>query len=126
MAVAVVTNHYQENIVDLLDPATTSGVTIDYKGAWGSDNTALSVTQTNLISENPETRVSCTVTQPSAGILQLLFEIEATANRTVQEAGIYINGNGTLVLRWIHALLNIETGDIARYTVTVEPKDPTE
>ena len=126
MAVAVVTNHYQENIVDLLDPATTSSVTIDYKGAWGSDNTALSVTQTNLISENPETRVSCTVTQPSAGVLQLLFEIEATANRTVQEAGVYINGDNTLVLRWIHALLNIETGDIARYTVTVEPKDPTE
>jgi len=126
MAVAVVTNYYQEQVVDLLDPATTSGVVLDYKGAWGSDNTALSVAQTNLIAENPETRVACTVTQPSAGILQLLFEIQATANRTVQEAGIYLNGNDTLALRWIHALLNIETGDIARYTVTVEPKDPSE
>jgi hypothetical protein len=123
---AIVTNYAQEQIIDLLDTTTRSGVTTNYQIAWGSDNTTPAVTQTALISENPESRVSATVTQPSTDTIRFVGTITATGTRTVQEAGVFSNTGSTLWLRGIHPLLNIETGDRVEYTFDLLVKDTSE
>jgi hypothetical protein len=124
--VAIWTNKGQNLAIDLLDPATRSGVTTSYTIAWGSGNTALNVADDALVSENPEARVSATVSQPSADIIRFLGTITASANRSVQEAGVFFSAGSNLMLRGIHALLNIETGDRVEYTFDLRLKDQSE
>lgn len=116
----------QNLTIDLLDPATRAGTTTSYTIAWGSGSTAPAVTQIGLVSENPETRVSATVTQPVADTIRFVGTITATANRTVQEAGVFTNTGSNLFLRGTHALLNIETGDRVEYTFDLRLRDNAE
>lgn len=123
---AVFTDLGQNMTVDLIDPATRSGVTTTFTVAWGSDNTAAAVTQTALIAENPETRVSATVTQPSVDTVRFVGTITATGNRSVQEAGVFSAAGNYLWLRGTHSLLNIETGDRCEYTFNLRMRDANE
>lgn len=123
---AVWLNGGQNLTIDLLDPATRGSVTTNYTIAWGSNATAPAVTQTGLIAENPEARVSATVSQPAADIIRFLGTITATANRVVQEAAVYTNTGANGFLRGIHALLNIETGDRVEYEFDLRLKDVAE
>lgn len=123
---AIFTNLYQNLTVDLLDPATRAGVTTTYTVAWGSGSTAPAVTDTALVSENPETRVSATVSQPAVDTIRFVGTITATANRTVQEAGVFYATGANCALRGTHALLNIETGDRVEYTFDLRIRDANE
>lgn len=123
---AIWTDIGQNLTIDLLDPATRAGVTTSYTIAWGSGSTAPAVTQTGLISENPEARVSATVTQPTPDTIRFVGTITATANRTVQEAGVFSNTGNNLNLRGTFALLNIETGDRVEFTFDLRLKDNNE
>lgn len=120
---AIWTNLGQNLTIDLLDPATRAGVTTSYTIAWGSGNTAPAITDTQLVSENPEARVAATVTQPVADTIRFVGTITATGNRTVQEAGVFVNTGANCKLRGTHALLNIETGDRTEYTFDLRLKD---
>lgn len=121
---AIWTNLGQEQTIDLIDPATRGGVSSTFEIAWGSGNSVPAVTQTALDVENPETRVAATITQPLANTVRFVGTITATANRTVQEAGVFLST--TMWLRGTHALLNIETGDKVEYTFDLLLKDVSE
>lgn len=120
---AIWTDLGQNLTIDLLDPATRAGVTTTYTIAWGAGSTAPAVTQTGLVSENPETRVAATVSQPALDTIRFLGTITATGNRTVQEAGVFYAAGSNMKLRGVHALLNIETGDRVEYTFDLRLKD---
>lgn len=120
---AIWTDLGQNLTIDLLDPATRAGVTTTYTIAWGSSATAPAVTQTALGTENPEARVSATVTQPAVDTIRYVGTITATGNRTVQEAGVFYAAGSNMKLRGVHALLNIETGDRVEYTFDLRLKD---
>jgi len=127
MGTAVWADDGQEQAIDLLDPATRSGVSANYYIAWGSSATAEAVTDTSLGTENPESRVSATISQPSANTIRYVGEITATGNRTVNEAGVLdATTAGTLILRGTHATLNIETSDRVEYTFDLTLKDSSE
>lgn len=123
---AIWVNLGQNLTVDLLDPSTRAGVTTSYTIAWGAGSTAPAVTDTGLVTENPEARVSATVTQPAVDTIRFVGTITATANRTVQEAGVFTSAGSNLFLRGVHALLNIETGDRVEYTFDLRLKDNNE
>lgn len=123
---AVWTDIGQNMTIDLIDPATRAGVTTSFTIAWGSGNTAPAVTQTGLVTENPEARVAATVSQPALDTIRFLGTITATANRTVQEAGVFSAAGSNMWLRGIHALLNIETGDRTEYTFDLRLRDNNE
>lgn len=120
---AIWVNGGQNLTIDLLDPATRAGTTTTYTIAWGSGSATPAVTDTALGSENPETRVSATVSQPVVDTIRFVGTITASANRTVQEAGVFTNTGANLFLRGTHALLNIETGDRVEYTFDLRLKD---
>lgn len=123
---AIWTNLGQNLTIDLLDPATRAGVTTTYTIGWGSGNTAPAVTDTALVSENPEARVSATVTQPAVDTIRYVGTITATGNRTVQEAAVFYATGANAKLRGVHALLNIETGDRVEYTFDLRMRDANE
>ena len=94
---------------------------------WGSGSTAAAVSDTALESENPESRVATTESQPAANTWRNVFEITATGNRVVNEAAILdASSSGNLILRGTHATLNIETGDRVEYTFDLLFKDQSE
>jgi hypothetical protein len=123
---AIWTNYGQSRTIDLIDSGTRPGVTTSFQLAWGSDATAPDVTQQSLSNENPESRVTATISQPNADTIQYQATITATANRSVQEAGVFDGSGNTMWLRGTHALLNIETGDRVEYTFTLRLKDVSE
>ena len=123
---AIWTDLGQNLTVSLLDPSTRASVVTTYTIAWGSGNTAPAVTQIGLVSENPETRVAATVSKPVVDTIRFVGTITATANRTVQEAGVFTNAGANLFLRGTHALLNIEAGDRVEYTFDLRLKDDAE
>ena len=123
---AVWVNGAQNLTIDLLDPSTRAATTTSYTIAWGSGSTAPAVTDTSLASENPEARVSASVSLPAVDTIRFVGTITATANRTVQEAGVFTNTGANLFLRGTHALLNIETGDRVEYTFDLRLKDNAE
>lgn len=126
MGTAIWTDLGQNLAIDLLDNATRAGITTTYTIAWGSGSTAPAVTQTGLTTENPETRVNATVSQPAVDTIRFVGTITASANRTVQEAGVFTASGSNLFLRGVHALLNIETGDKVEYTFDLRLKDSSE
>lgn len=123
---AIFSNLGQAVTVDLLDPATRAATVTDYTIAWGSGNTAPAVTDTALVSENLEPRVAAAVTKPALDTIRFVGTITATADRTVQEAGVFTNTGANIFLRGTHSLLNIQTGDKVEYTFDLRVKDNSE
>lgn len=124
---AVWTDVGQAQAVDLLDPATRSGISATYHIHWGSGVTAPAVTQTALVTALAEARVAATVTQPAANQVQYVGTITATAARTVNEAAVFdASTAGNMIIRGTHSTLNIETGDRVEYTFTNTLKDSSE
>lgn len=125
MATAIFTDAGQGHVTDRLTANTASTT---YYVAWGSGSTAPAVTQTALVTENAESRATCTTsrvtTQSTNDTMRNVGTITATANRTVNEAGIFTASTaGTMVLRGTHATLNIETGDMVQYTFDLQFTD---
>lgn len=117
----VYTDAGQGLVIDLIDPATRSGVT------WGSGSTAPAVTQTTLVTELAESRVATTNSQPASNTVRHVFEITATANRTVNEWGVFsATSAGTMLYRGTLSTLNIETGDRVEFTIDHVQKDSSE
>lgn len=126
MATAIWVNGGQNLTIDLLDPATRADTVTNYTIAWGASNTAPAVTDIGLGSENPEGRVSATVSQPAPDTIRFIGTITATATRTVQEAGVFTNTGASLFLRGVHPSLAIETGDRVEYTFDLRLRDALE
>lgn len=123
----VYTDAGQAHVIDVLDPATRGAQATTYYGAWGSASTTPAVTQTALGTENAESRVAATISQPAANTIRYLWEVTASANRTVNEFGVFnASSTGTMLIRGTHATLNIESGDRVEYTVDLVQKDVSE
>ena len=124
----VFTDAGQAHVVDVLDPATRGAQVTTYYGAWGSGSTAPAVGQTALVTENAESRVAATVSQPAANTLRFLWEVTATGNRTAREFGVFTaSSTGTMVIRGtLNADTPIESGDRVEFTVDWLFKDVSE
>lgn len=128
MATAIYTDAGQAHTTSRL-LANTGSTT--YYVAWGSGSTAPAVTQTALITENPESRAGMDATFPTQVTTQSTNDtarfqgtITATGNRVVNEAGIFTASSaGTMLMRGTHATLNIETGDKVQYTFDLQFTD---
>lgn len=123
---AIWTDLGQNATIDLIDPATRASVNTSFTIAWGSGNTAPAPTQNALVTENPEARVAASITQPAPDTVRFVGTIQASANRVVQEAGVFAAAGANMWLRGIHALLNIEAGDRVEYTFDLRLKDVSE
>lgn len=127
LAAIVYTDAGQAHVIDVLDPGTRGAQTTTYYGAWGATATAPAVGNTALGSEHPEAHVATTISQPAANTIQWLWEVTASAPRTVNEFGVLTASSaGTLVIRGTLSTLNIETGDKAEFTVQLLQKDVSE
>lgn len=121
MAIGVViTNVGKAHWVDVFDPATRGAQAVVYKGGWGSGNATPALANTTL-TEHPETRVTTTVSQQTTSTagdtIRHVWIVTATANRSVEEAGVFDAAtSGQMIYRGVHALLNIETNDQVTYT----------
>ena len=117
----------QAQAVDVLDPATRGAQVTSQFGAWGSGATAPAVTQTALVTELAEARVTTTISQPAANTIRNLWEVTATGNRTVNEFGVFTASTaGTMLIRGTLSTLNIETGDRVEFTIDLLLKDVSE
>lgn len=127
----LITNAGKAHWVDVFDPATRGAQATTYYGAWGGTSTAPALGDTALGSEHAEARVATTVSQQTTSstgdTIRHVFEITATGNRTVNEAGVFnASSTGTLVYRGTHSTLNIETGDRVEYTFNDRVADSSE
>lgn len=120
----------QAYAVDLLDLNTRGGASSTYFGAWGSGSTTPAISDTALVSENPESRTSIpagSMSQPTADVVRWVYAIVATGTRTVQETGVLsASSGGTLHVRIVHGSLALESGDQVTYTVNLRLKDDSE
>lgn len=121
------TNAGQAWAVDVMDPATRSGVADMKHIGWGSGTTAAAVAQTALVSENAEARTSGTVSQPASHQYQVSGTITATGSRVVEEVALFdASTSGNMGVRATHGQLNLESGDEVTYTIIVAFKDSSE
>lgn len=113
----------QDKVVALL----LSNDTVKHVG-WGSGSTAFAVSQTALVSANPESRTSGTISNPATNTHRVVAVIEATASRTVREVGLFdASTNGNMVVRGVRDTdLSLITGDQVRYTIDIVFKDSSE
>lgn len=95
---------------------------------WGSGSTDFAVTQTALVSANPESRTSGTISNPAGNTHRVVAVIEATAARTVREVGLFDAAtNGNMAVRGVRATdLSLITGDQVRYQIDIVFKDSSE
>lgn len=116
---AVWTDKGQEKLADIL----TADGTWKHVG-WGSGATAPAVTQTALVSANPESRTAGTISQPAENTHRVVATIEATAARTVVEVGLFDAAtSGNLIVRGTHTERTLLQGDRVRYTVDLVCRD---
>lgn len=125
MATAIYTNTGQAHTTDRV---TSNGGSTSYFIAWGAGATAPAVTQSALVTENPEARSAATTTRVTTestnDTVRFVGTITATGNRVVNEAGVFTAAAaGIMILRGTHATLNIETGDRVEYTFDLQFTD---
>lgn len=115
--------------IDQLDDNTATA-TPTYFGAWGAGVTTPAVTDTILVTENPEARTAIGIgsqTQPATDTLRVVYVIVATGSRTVQETGVFsASVAGNMYIRIVHGSLALESGDQVTYTVNLRLKDDSE
>lgn len=123
MASQVFTDAGQAKVVDVL----TTDNTARHIG-WGSGGeTAAAVTQTGLVSANPEARTAGTISQPAANTHRVVGTIEATAARDVDEVAVFDAAtNGNMVVRGTFTALSLITADRVRFTIDLVFKDTSE
>lgn len=115
------TNAGKAHWTAVVNPSTRGAQVTQYYGTWGSGSGVPALTDTALGTENPEARVATTMTQQTTTVTndtwRNVWTVTATANRTVNEAGVLTaTSAGTLLYRGTHATLNIETSDQVTYT----------
>lgn len=95
---------------------------------WGSGSTDFAVTQTTLVSANPEARTSGTVSNPATNTHRVVAVIEATAARIVREVGVFdAPTGGNMPVRGVRATdLSLIAGDRVRYTIDTIFRDSSE
>ena len=112
----------QEKVVDIL----TTDASWKHIG-WGSGTTAFAVTQTALVSANPEARTSGTISQPAANTHRVVGTITATGTRVVEEVAVFdASTSGNMIVRATHGQLNLISGDAVAYTFDVVFADSSE
>lgn len=123
MATQVFTDAGQAKVVAVL----LSNNTVRHVG-WGSGGeTAAAVTQTTLVSANPEARTAGTISNPAANTHRVVATIEATGSRDVDEVGVFDAATaGNMCVRGTHDSRSLVSGDRVRYTVDVVFADSSE
>lgn len=112
----------QAKVVALL----LSNATVKHIG-WGSSSTAAAVGDTTLVSANPESRTSGTISNPATNTHRVVGTVEATASRTVAEVGLFdASTAGNLCVRATHTSRSLIAGDQIRYTIDCVFKDSSE
>lgn len=112
----------QDKVVALL----LANATVKHLG-WGSGTTTAGVTQTALVSANPESRTAGAISNPTTSTHRVIGVIEATASRTVAEVGLFdASTAGNMCVRGTHTSHSLIAGDQIRYTVDVLVKDTSE
>lgn len=117
--------------IDQLDPNTAvAGGSITYTGGWGASNQTPAVTDTDLISANPESRTTITsgnvtqqTTQSTGDTIRWVYIITATGSRTVQETAVFKAAGANAIIRIVHGSLTLESGDQVTYTINLQLTD---
>lgn len=101
--------------------------TATFFGGWGTGGSSTGATatagDTDLKAEATESRVSCTMSQPSANINQFVYTLtnQKAGGKTVEETAIFLasgtGGSATLIIRANHGGSVLATGDAIQYTV---------
>lgn len=134
MATAIFTQSMAAQAVDLFNPATRSGISTTYYGAYGRSGTAAAVTDTALGDEiTDEARVATTITEAADDTIQYVWTVTATVAHlstgtgAVEEAGVLDAATvGNLLTRATFPLINLEVGDSIEFTFTVQFSDVSE
>ena len=111
----VLTDDGEEWIVDLIAAVTT------VRGTWGTGEGEAAKTDDDMATESGESRVECTITQPSADKVQYVWQITATDARAITEAGIFsASTSGTLYFHASFSTINLSSGDKIEFTLQDE------
>lgn len=89
--------------------------------AWGTGTTTAAQTQTQLVTESAEARVSGTSTQETTTQPDDTYQVVATltseSTQNIAEAGLFnATTAGTMLIRADHAPIPLEDGDSIQYT----------
>jgi hypothetical protein len=104
----------------------TTDATMKHIG-WGSGTTAAAVTQTALVTANPEARTAGTITNPATNTYRVTGTITATATRVVEEVGLFDAASaGNMGIRATHGQMNLVSGDTITYQLNCVLKDSSE
>lgn len=113
----VYTQKGEEFTVDKLDE--TSSLLPNDVGS-GTGTTAANKADTTLQTE-VESRVTATLTQPSADKLRAVATCSYTANRAVTEVGLFdATSGGNLIIRAVFDAINVSSGDSIEFTIDLE------
>lgn len=111
-------------VVDLIDN-TISAATFWIGWGTGGSSTGSTATvgDTALQAEATESRISATVSQPSADTNQFVATLtnQKAGGKTVEEAAVFLaSSGGTLLIRTTHGGVALATGDSIQYTFTLQ------
>ena len=101
-------------VVDLMAAVTQYG-------AWGSGAGTADKSHTSLFTEESETRISTTITQPLADKIQHVWLMTAAAGKTITNCGIFSAvTSGTLYYKASFTGIPLSSGDKIEFTLTNE------
>lgn len=118
----VYTQAGEEVVVDLIDG--TSGTHLDDTNAHvaqGTGTTTADKSDTALVTEASEARVTATTSQPAADQNQWVGTITADGTKTITEAGLFdASSAGNLIIRGDFAGISVDANDSIQFTFQLE------
>jgi hypothetical protein len=123
---ALVTNAGEEYAVDKLMDKTGSITTRPEFVAWGTSSTAEAETQTTLVAESAEARVSGTVSKVGTGdaaVMRVVATLTSGSAQTIREVGLFTALTvGTMFMRHVHSDTVLANGEGIQYTIEINPE----
>ena len=124
----VIPNAAKAFLVDLLNPSDAQAKLTNIYGAWGSGAGTSVVTDTTLFVEEGEARVITTnsnvTTTVTGDTYQAVFELTASAGKTITNAGIFdASSSGTMLLKGDHPGVVLAASDRIEYTAQIRFTD---
>lgn len=119
MLATVFTSAGEGFIADIFDG--TSTIPSDYYIGWGTSGTTAAKGDTTLGTESAESRVTATMTQPSADVNRAVGEITSSGSQTIQEAGLFTaSTSGILIVHGDFTGIALGSGDSIEFTIDIE------
>ncbi|MEM2117361.1 MAG: hypothetical protein QW754_06525 [Thermoplasmata archaeon] len=110
----ILTQKGEEWIIDQL-------ITETLYGAWGTDGTEASKSDTALGNEGSEGRVQATASEYQSDTIQWVFTITADGTKTIRECGLFTSQTGgNLIIRCNFADINVNENDKIEFTIRME------